>query len=114
MKIYKNFNDLVIDWQNLTVPGGIYIEAIKKDDLMNAQFYSISSKEFKEQEIVETEFGNIPESLFSLKVKYFLDTQTFQDIIEVKFDHNPNLKLTDIDVFLKATIYYLEMDDFLE
>ncbi len=96
----------------LIPPGGIYIESAKKDNIGEAQFWFIPSKEAKEQDIIETEFGNVPESLVEFKVKRFLDIQTFQDIIELKMEKESSLKLENTTDFIEAIDFYLENDDF--
>jgi|GEM_PF-277112 len=109
---YLTFNEIIKEYKNLHYPGRIYTEAIKQDNFLETQFWCISSKQAKDEEQVNTEFGTVPTSLVPFKVKSLLDTGTFQDIIETKIENTPNLKLTDTAVFLEALNYYLENDDF--
>jgi hypothetical protein len=112
MKHFKTIAELIEVQSELIPPGGIYIEGIKKDKIETAEFWFITSKEAKEQDTIETEFGNVPASLVEYKVKRFLDVQTFQDIIELKLESDPNLTLMQTAIFIEAINYYLENDDF--
>jgi hypothetical protein len=83
--------------------------------LKNSQYWIVSSKEAKELDYVEDEHGaRIPVTLINFDIKRLLDIQTFQDIIENKIEHNKNLSLDQVDVFVEAILYYLEYDDFLD
>ena len=42
------------------------------------------------------------------------EKNTFQGIIDLKMENNPELSLEDTDVFIEAILYYLENDDFLD
>ena len=42
------------------------------------------------------------------------EKNTFQGIIDLKMENNPELSLEDTDVFIEAIIYYLDNDDFLD
>ena len=74
----------------------------------------ISSKEEKDENLIETEFGLIPESLVAYDVSDFLFVDTFQDIIDNLLDNNPQFSIDDIDLIIKAINYYLENDDFMD
>ena len=93
-------------------PGIIYIEGEKKDNYQEAAFWVLSSKEKKEQDSVETKYGEVPESLAQFDVAYFSGVGIFQDIIDNKFDHNESLTTEDTDVLLGAIEHYFEYDDF--
>ena len=93
-------------------PGGIYIEGAKKDNYEESEFWVLSSKEKKEQDSVETKYGEVPESLAQFEVAYFSEVGIFQDIIDNKFDHNELLTTEDTDVLLGAIEHYFEYDDF--
>jgi len=114
MKHYKLIDELLEDWKNLPVPGRIYIQGAKKNEIEKAEYWSMSSKEQKEENFVNTAYGELPESLSKHAAKSFLDSQTFQDIIENKLEHNPNLQLSESKTFIDAIKYYLENDDFLD
>jgi hypothetical protein len=115
MEHYKNLSELIKDKDNYPNAGRIYIQKSKVDDLNNAEYWVISSKEAKEQDYIEDERGSrIPSSLIEYDVKSFLDVQTFRAIIELKLENNPELSIEQTDVFLEAIVYYLEHDDFLD
>lgn len=109
---YLTFDKILEDYKNLHYPGRVYIEGIKKDNFLETQYWCIASKQAKNEEQIETEFGTVPESLVPFKAKSLLDTGTFQDIIENKIENCPTIKLTDTAVFLDALNYYLNNDDF--
>jgi len=115
MTHYKNLSELIKDRDNYPNAGKVYIQKSKIDDLANAEYWVISSKEAKEQDYVEGERGaRIPVSLVEFEVKSFLDVQTFHDIILLKLENNPQLSIEKTDIFLEAITYYLENDDFLD
>ena len=115
MTHYKNLLELIQDKDNYPNAGRVYIQKSKIDDLENAEYWVISSKEAKEQDYIEGERGSrIPMSLVNFNVISFLDVQTFMGIIDLKMENNPELSLEDTDVFIDAIIYYLENDDFLD
>ncbi|MDR1239537.1 MAG: hypothetical protein LBK27_05450 [Treponema sp.] len=47
MKNYKNLAELIMDKDNYPNAGGLYIEKSKIDDLKNARYWVVSSKEEK-------------------------------------------------------------------
>ena len=112
MQYYQTFSELLINYKNLSYPGGIYIEGDKNTNFQSSKYWILSDKEEKDEFWVETNFGKIPESLKDFNVKPFLDVGTFQDIIENKLEHNSNLALENIKVFIEAIEYYLDNDDF--
>ena len=115
MTHYKNLLELIQDKNNYPNAGRVWIQKSKLDDLKNAEYWVISSKEAKEQDFIEDERrARIPISLVDFGVKSFMDVQIFQDIIALKMENNPELSLEDTDVFIEAIIYYLENDDFLD
>lgn len=115
MKHYMSLSELVKDKDNYPSSGRIFAQKVKFDDLVNSEFWMVSSQEAKMQDYIEDERGaRIPVSLESFDVKRLLDVQTFQDIIDNKLEHNPHLSLNNTDVFFEAIIYYLENDDFLD
>ena len=115
MKHYKNLSELIKDKDNYPNTGRVYIQKLKINDLKNAEYWVISSKEAKEQDYIEDERGSrTPVSLIEFNVKSFLDIQTFQDIIDLKLENNPELSIEQTDVFVEAIDYYLENDDFLD
>ena len=115
MTHYKNLSELIRDKDNYPIQGRIYFQKSKINDLANAEYWVISSKEAKEQDYIEDERGGrTPESLANFDVKSLLDIQTFQDIIILKLENNPELSIEETDVFLEAIVYYLENDDFLD
>jgi len=72
----------------------------------------VVGKEKKEQNSIETKYGEVPESLAQFEVAYFSGVGIFQDIIDNKFDHNELLTTEDTDVLLGAIEHYFEYDDF--
>ena len=112
MQHYKTIKELIKDYKQLPYPGIIYIEGAKQDNYQEAAFWVLSSKEKKEQDSVETKYGEVPESLAQFEVAYFSEVGIFQDIIENKFDHNELLTTDDTDVLLGAIEHYFEYDDF--
>ena len=112
MQHYKTIKELIKDYKQLPYPGIIYIEGAKQDNYQEAAFWVLSSKEKKEQDSVETKYGEVPESLAQFEVAYFSGVGIFQDIIINKFDHNESLTTEDTDVLLGAIEYYFEYDDF--
>ena len=112
MQHYKTVKELIKDYKQLSYPGIIYIQGEKKDNYEESEFWVLSSKEKKEQNSIETKYGDIPESLVEFDVTYFLEVGIFQDIIDNKFDHNESLTTEDTDVLLGAIEHYFEYDDF--
>ena len=112
MQHYKTIKELIKDYKQLPYPGIIYIEGAKKDNYEESEFWVLSSKEKKEQDSVETKYGEVPESLAQFEVAYFSEVGIFQDIIDNKFDHNELLTTEDTDVLLGAIEHYFEYDDF--
>jgi hypothetical protein len=115
MTHYNNLSEVLLDKENYPNAGRIFIEKSKINDLENAQYWVIASKEAKELDYVEDERGSrIPITLRDFNVKSLLDIQTFRAIIELKLENHPELSLNKIDVFVKAILYYLEHDDFMD
>ena len=112
MQHYKTVKELIKDYKQLSYPGIIYIQGEKKDNYEESEFWVLSSKEKKEQDSVETKYGEVPESLAQFEVAYFSGVGIFQDIIDNKFDHNELLTTEDTDVLLGAIEHYFEYDDF--
>ena len=112
MQHYKTIKELIKNYKQLPYPGIIYIEGEKKDNYEESEFWVLSSKEKKEQDSVETKYGEVPESLAQFEVAYFSEVGIFQDIIDNKFDHNEFLTTEDTDVLLGAIEHYFEYDDF--
>ena len=112
MQHYKTIKELIKDYKQLPYPGIIYIEGEKQDNYQEAAFWVLSSNEKKEQNSVETKYGEVPESLAQFEVAYFSGVDIFQDIIDNKFDHNELLTTEDTDVLLGAIEHYFEYDDF--
>ena len=112
MQHYKTIKELIKDYKQLSYPGIIYIQGEKKDNYDEAEFWVLSSNEKKEQNSVETKYGEVPESLAQFEVAYFSEVGIFQDIIDNKFDHNESLTTEDTDVLLEAIEHYFEYDDF--
>lgn len=112
MEYYVSIELLIKNYNNLLYPGRIYVEGDKKINFVESQFWVLSSKESKNQNWVETEYGTIPESLLKFGVCSFLDVGTFQDIIETKLEQCPSLSINNIDILIKAIDYYLKNDDF--
>jgi hypothetical protein len=108
----ESIKELILEKDNLPYPGRIYIKAGKKNDLKSTDFWVISSKEAKDQDTVDTDFGMVPESMIQYGVQSFLDVGTFQDIIDNKLEHNADLGLEDTEKLIDAIFYYLENDDF--
>jgi len=112
MQHYKTIKELIKDYKQLPYPGIIYIEGEKKDNYEESEFWVLSSKEKKEQDSVETKYGEVPESLAQFEVAYFSEVGIFQDIIINKLEHNELLTTEDTDVLLGAIEHYFEYDDF--
>ena len=112
MQHYKTIKELIKDYKQLPYPSIIYIEGAKQDNYQEAAFWVLSSKEKKEQDSVETKYGEVPESLAQFEVAYFSGVDIFQDIIDNKFDHNESLTTEDTEVLLGAIEHYFEYDDF--
>jgi hypothetical protein len=66
----------------------------------------LSGKEAKDQYLINTEYGEVPESLVEFKTSSFLDVGTFQDIIGNKFEHNSTLSTKDTNTLVNAIDYY--------
>ena len=112
MQHYKTVKELIKDYKQLSYPGIIYIQGEKKDNYEESEFWVLSSKEKKEQNSIETKYGNIPESLVEVDVTYFLEVGIFQDIIDNKLEHNESLTTDDTEELIGAIDHYLEYDDF--
>ena len=112
MQHYKTIKELIKDYKQLSYPGIIYIQGEKKDNYEESEFWVLSSKEKKEQNSIETKYGDIPESLVEFDVIYFLEVGIFQDIIDNKLEHNDSLTTEDTEELIGAIDHYLEYDDF--
>ena len=112
MQHYKTVKELIKDYKRLSYPGIIYIQGEKKDNYEESEFWVLSSKEKKEQNSIETKYGDIPESLVEFDVTYFLEVGIFQDIIDNKLEHNESLTTDDTEELIRAIDHYLEYDDF--
>ena len=112
MQHYKTIKELIKDYKQLPYPGIIYIEGEKKDNYEESEFWVLSSKEKKEQDSIETKYGDIPESLVEFDVTYFLEVGIFQDIIDNKLEHNDSLTTDNTEELIGAIDHYLEYDDF--
>lgn len=86
MQHYKTIKELIKDYKQLPYPGIIYIEGEKQDNYQEAAFWVLSSNEDKEQNSVETKYGEVPESLAQFDVAYFSGVGIFQDIIDNKLE----------------------------
>ncbi len=115
MEHYRNLSELIKDKNSYPPSGRVFIQKSKMNDIINAEYWVISSKEALEQDFEEDENGaRIPISLAKFDVRRFLDVQIFKDIIDNKIEHNPNLTLEQTSIFAEAINYYLENDDFLD
>lgn len=111
MTEFKNVNELIESIDSLPIPGRLYIEKSKFLDIDEAFYIVLSSKEAKDQNMIEIGNDLIPEDLVGKEVKSFLDTATFEDIIIVQKENNESSTVND---FIKAIKYYRENDTFLE
>jgi hypothetical protein len=115
MKHYKNLSELIKDKSDYPLSGRVFIQKSKMNDIANAEYWVISSKESLEQDFEEDENGaRIPVSLVEFNVRRLLDVQILKNIIENKLEHNPDLTLDQTPIFAEAINYYLENDDFLD
>lgn len=115
MQYFKTISELIASYKILAYPGRIYSKLNGKSDLTNSQYWILSSKEQKDEDMIEVDGECVPESVAPYHAKSFLSVGTFQDIIEVKLSNNPNLSVNmDADVFIEAINYYLENDDFMD
>ena len=115
MEHYRNLSELIKDKDNYPNTGRVFIQKSKVNDLKNAEYWVISSKEAKEQDYIEDERGSrTPVSLIEFNVASLLDVQIFQDIIDLKLENNSELSIEQTDVFVEAIEYYLKNDDFLD
>jgi hypothetical protein len=113
MQQYNSISELIKDFNELHYLGRIYLQNNKKNDFVNSTFWILSSKEAKDQEMIETKYGLIPESLIDFEVASFIDVASFQDIIENVIENNEIDSNGEIDLFIKAIKHYLDEDDFL-
>lgn len=114
MQNIKTFSELVSSYKTLPYPGRIFMEQRHESNFQDSQFWVLSSKEEKDENLIETEFGLIPESLVAYDVSEFLFVDTFQDIIDNLLENNPQFSIDDTDIIIKAINYYLENDDFMD
>ncbi|MBO0933303.1 DUF7716 domain-containing protein [Fibrella aquatilis] len=112
MKRFNNFSSVLQDWESIPVPGRLYIQGDKKDGWQESVFWAVSSKEAKDALFVDGPYGSVPDFLKEERAKSFLETATFQDIIDNKLENNPQLSISEEAVFYNAVLYYLEQDDF--
>ena len=112
-KLCNITNHLTENYKNLPYPGRIYAHKIVSESLDSVEYWVISSKEAKDQELIETATGLIPESLIKYEVSDYLSVGIFQDIIDNLLDNNSQISISDTDAVNKAINHYLEYDDFL-
>lgn len=101
MVIIKGFDDLLKDYKSLPDAGWLFIDedfdVISKDDILNKNYY-LSQNDDEEAGMEDSH-------------STFLESPTFKDILINKINHNPKATRGEI---IKAVIYYLENDDFLD
>lgn len=115
MQYFKTIGELIASYKILAYPGRIYFELSEKSNFTDSKFWILSSKEQKDEDMIDVDGECVPESVAPYHVKSFLSVGTFQDIIEVKLSNNPNLSVnTDTDIFIEAINHYLEYDDFMD
>ncbi len=61
MQHYNSFAELIKNSKTLHYPGRIYMQGAEWNNMTGSQFWVLSSGEAKEQELVSTEYGDIPE-----------------------------------------------------
>lgn len=101
MIAFSSFEDLLQKYKQLPDVGWLYVkepfDLESEDDIINGVYY-LAEDEDEEIEFEEN-YGT------------FLEAPIFKAIIENKRENSPDSTSED---FLKATIYYLEKDDFLD
>ena len=108
MEHYKSFKQLTENYKNLPYPGPIYAHKIVSESLDSVEYWVISSKEAKDQELIETATGLIPESLIKYEVSDYLSVGIFQDIIDNLLHNNSQISISDTAAVNKAINHYLE------
>lgn len=112
MEQYISFKNLVENFEVLPYPGRIYVAIQSSKRLEATEYWVLSSKELKEQELIETASGPIPEVLAKDNVIDYMSVGIFQDIIYNFLENNTTKSLFDIDAVKDAVNYYLNYDDF--
>lgn len=101
MIIISGFNDLLKKCNELPDVGWLYVEESfdleSREDIMSAKYY-----------IAEDEDEEIS---FDENYGTFLECPIFKSIIENKLAHHPESSKED---FFKATVHYIENDDYLD
>ena len=112
MQHYKTIKELIKAYKQLAYRGGLDFPGERQDKGEEAEFWVLSSDEEFDENTIETEYGDIPESLVEFDVAYFLEVGIFQDIIVNKLEHNESLTTDDTEELIGAIHHYLEYDDF--
>lgn len=100
MKTYSGFNELLNNYKSLPEAGWIYTDSKLKteNDISKGRFY-VAENDEEEWDLDDT---------YS---ETFLEAPIFRAVIDNKLEHHPD---SGSDDFMKATIHYLEEDDFLD
>ncbi|MDR1912213.1 MAG: hypothetical protein LBQ52_07715 [Helicobacteraceae bacterium] len=100
MRVFNGFDELLKAYKEL----GVWWIFTKREFVNNSK-EDISTGTFYVPENDEEE-----EESYDVLATW-LETQTFEGIIDNKLEHHPEASRDDL---IEAAIYYLEMDDFLD
>lgn len=103
MRIIKGFDSLLSEVKTLPDVGWLYVDKEfnlkSKMDILNKDYYLAGNRD-ESFDMAEND-----------KIRTFLESPTFCDIIDNRLNHHPN---SNRDELLEAVIYYLEEDDFMD
>lgn len=103
MRTIKGLDGLLSEVKTLPNVGWLYVDKDfnlkSKMDILNKNYYLAESRD-ESFDMAEND-----------KIRTFLESPIFCDIIDNKFNHHPAATKDDL---LDAVIYYLEEDDFLD
>lgn len=109
MKLIDSISKLINDYKKLLDWDGALFVNHKQWDLSPKDTFFLYLE--GDEELENLVDDNLPVLAVEKNVQYFLDAETFIDIIEFQKKLN---KKSDVDDYIIALNYYLEEDDFYE
>ena len=108
-KTYNGIEEVIQDWENLIIPGRFYgQERVTSENIAKIQLVLYGKKDVVDY--VNEMDDIIPEQLTGKGFSSWIDSATFQAIIDNKLEHAPEASQNDL---IGAIFYYLENDAFM-
>lgn len=108
-KTYNGIGSAIQNWENLVTPGRFYVqERVAAENIARIQLTLYGKKEVVDY--VNESDDIIPEQLAGKGFISWLDSATFQAVIENKLEHVPAANQDDL---IEAIFFYLDNDTFM-